>query len=208
MAIRIDEDNLTDGLFRQFEREIKNLGGDAFLSNEADLPEKLNSVLSSRQEDQAAANRKAVIYQTPSIEKLIPQNLMNENENVTLNWLPLNKPPDLNREDYRKMMLDADAGVVAADYLIADSGAIVILGRHHRSQLVTLLPPLLIVLATTRQLVADIHQLHGILHENNQEPDPTIHYIAGPSRTADIEKTLILGVHGPKELYVLVIEDE
>jgi len=197
---------LTEKLFQEFEREIKNLGGEGFLVSEKVLPAKLSSIISPGQKAQSEPNRNAVIYQTPLIERLIPQNLFDEK--FFLHWLPLNKPENLNRDRYRQMMLDANAGVVAADYLIADSGAIVILGRHHRSQLATLLPPMLVVLATTRQLVADIHQLHEILRENKQESDSTLHYITGPSRTADIEKTLILGVHGPKELVVLVVAEE
>ncbi|RZL62420.1 MAG: hypothetical protein EOO93_08835, partial [Pedobacter sp.] len=65
-----------------------------------------------------------------------------------------------------------------------------------------------IVIAKTSQLVLDLKDAFLLLKNKygNQIPS-MISNITGPSRTADIEKTLVLGAHGPKELFVFLIDD-
>jgi L-lactate dehydrogenase complex protein LldG len=65
-----------------------------------------------------------------------------------------------------------------------------------------------IVIAYTSQLVLDLKDAFKIIKEKygNQLPS-MISTITGPSRTADIEKTLVLGAHGPKEFYVFLLDD-
>jgi len=68
-------------------------------------------------------------------------------------------------------------------------------------------PPVHIVIAYSDQLVMHVEEgLNGI--KNRYEKLPSfITTITGPSRTADIEKTLIVGVHGPRELYVFLLDE-
>lgn len=181
-----------------FVEEIDKLGGKAFLIEEKEVASKLKTILSDR-------INKLVIYQTPLVNRLIPKTFLSESTHLSVDWLPSIKPPDFDEEGYRQRMIQAGAGLVAAHFLIADSGTIVLHGENHRAQLVTLLPPILIVLATTQQLVHDLFAFHNVLREKHNHDFPTLHYITGPSRTSDIEKTLILGVHGPVELYVLIV---
>ncbi|MBM3403930.1 MAG: hypothetical protein FJY10_03470, partial [Bacteroidetes bacterium] len=69
-------------------------------------------------------------------------------------------------------------------------------------------PPTHIVVAYASQLVPDIRQaLQKIKKKYRSEMPSMISLISGPSRTADIEKTLVMGAHGPKELYVFLIDD-
>ena len=64
------------------------------------------------------------------------------------------------------------------------------------------------VVAYTSQLVPDIKDaLRNIKQKYDNNLPSFISFITGPSRTADIEKTLIIGAHGPKELYVFLIDD-
>ena len=68
-------------------------------------------------------------------------------------------------------------------------------------------PHIHIVLAYTSQLVLDLKDGFKLLKDKYGSDLPSmISNITGPSRTADIEKTLVLGAHGPKELYVFLIE--
>ncbi len=70
-------------------------------------------------------------------------------------------------------------------------------------------PPVHIVIANASQLVTDIKDgLAGIKLKYPSILPSSITLITGPSRTADIEKTLVLGAHGPKELYVFYLEGE
>ena len=187
-------------LYEQFESAMDNLGGRTFLVAEDEVSSKLQSLLSD-------TIRKIVIYQTPLIDRLIPKTFPGETNNLSVERLPTIRPPDFDEESYRHDLIMADAGLIAADYIIADSGTVVLFGENHRAQLVTLLPPTLFVLATARQLIPDLFTFHDLIKKSNGHHFQNMHYISGPSRTSDIEKTLILGVHGPVELYVLVVKE-
>jgi L-lactate dehydrogenase complex protein LldG len=69
-------------------------------------------------------------------------------------------------------------------------------------------PDVHIVLANASQLVPDIKDaLIRIRKKYDNRMPSMITMITGPSRTADIEKTLVMGAHGPKELFVFLLED-
>jgi L-lactate dehydrogenase complex protein LldG len=69
-------------------------------------------------------------------------------------------------------------------------------------------PEIHLVVATASQLVPDIKRGIQLLRRKYGEEFPSlVSLITGPSRTADIEKTLVMGAHGPKELYIFLIDD-
>ena len=72
------------------------------------------------------------------------------------------------------------------------------------ARLVSLVPPLHIALLPTERLLGTMADSLAAVHTNG--PAPTITFITGPSRTADIELTLVVGVHGPRELHVVLVE--
>ena len=70
-------------------------------------------------------------------------------------------------------------------------------------------PPVHIVVAHASQLVPDLkHALNEIKLKYSNKMPSMISVITGPSRTADIEKTLVMGAHGPKSVYVFFIDDK
>ena len=102
----------------------------------------------------------------------------------------------------------ATAGISGANFGIAETGTIVLESSAEPVRLATTLPPKHFVLLDPAKIVADgraavphLQQLHCLLPQN------FIAYITGPSRTADIERVLTIGVHGPKELYILLIDN-
>jgi L-lactate dehydrogenase complex protein LldG len=98
-----------------------------------------------------------------------------------------------------------DVGVTAAQAAIAETGTLVLESESERHRLVSLLPPVHIAVVNA----ADICMTLGEALRRVRQSTPmsrTITFITGPSRTADIELTLAIGVHGPKELYVIVDE--
>ncbi|HRN49208.1 MAG TPA: LUD domain-containing protein [Niabella sp.] len=69
--------------------------------------------------------------------------------------------------------------------------------------------PVHICIAFTNQLVYDIkNAIEGMKEKYKTNIPSLITFATGPSRTADIEKTLVVGVHGPKEVYVFLVEEE
>jgi L-lactate dehydrogenase complex protein LldG len=104
-------------------------------------------------------------------------------------------------------MADLPASVVEADYLLADTGSCVIACGTAQERLLCYLPPACIVVATADRLRE--HLPAAWVEIAPRMADPALRgefvIVTGPSRTADIEKILILGVHGPKRLVALVI---
>jgi len=100
------------------------------------------------------------------------------------------------------------AGVIEADYLLADTGSCVVRCETAPDRLLCYLPPVCIVLGRVSRLVEHMPAAWPEIAERTAEPDRRGEFvlITGPSRTADIEKILILGVHGPKRLVVMLID--
>ena len=101
----------------------------------------------------------------------------------------------------------AEVGFTLCEALIARNGSILISNGNAAGRRLSIYPNVHIVLAYTSQLVMDLKDGFGLLKKKygNQLPS-MISNITGPSRTADIEKTLVLGAHGPKELFVFLLD--
>lgn len=108
------------------------------------------------------------------------------------------------REAYRRRLMTADMGITGADFGLATSGTLVVHGGPGEGRLMSLVPPVHVAFLRTDRLLPGVAELLARL----ESPPPTsgVFLITGPSRTADIEQTLTVGVHGPKELYVLLLE--
>lgn len=103
--------------------------------------------------------------------------------------------------------LNAEVGITTCEALIARNGSVLVSNSGHAGRRLSIYPNVHIVIAYTSQLVLDIKDGLKLLKEKYPNGLPTmISNITGPSRTADIEKTLVLGAHGPKELYVFLLE--
>src|SRR3982750_430199 len=106
-------------------------------------------------------------------------------------------------------LFNYDIGITAAQAAIAEIGTLVLVAESERHRLVSLLPPVHIAIVHARNLVLTIADaLSHLRRDDPKEMSRAITFITGPSRTADIELTLTVGVHGPKELHVIVIEDQ
>lgn len=100
-----------------------------------------------------------------------------------------------------------EAAVTSCEFLIARTGSIV-LSSVHQGRTPSVYAPVHVCIAKTSQLVYDVKDgLIGLKEKYRQFLPSLITFATGPSRTADIEKTLVVGVHGPKEVYCFVVED-
>lgn len=97
-----------------------------------------------------------------------------------------------------------DLAVAEADYAIASTGTFAVLGAPARPHSLTLLPPTSVIVVRIDRMVATLAEAVAALG-NELTNGHRLSLITGPSRTADIEKRIVLGVHGPKALYGAVI---
>ena len=101
-----------------------------------------------------------------------------------------------------------DAGIMLCEALIARTGSILISSRQASGRQLPVFPEVNIVNASTRHLVMDINEGFAAIRKKYDGNFPSmVNLNTGPSRTADIEKTLVLGAHGPREVYVFLIEN-
>jgi len=100
-------------------------------------------------------------------------------------------------------------GVTSADCCIAASATLVLRSRPGQPQRLALLPSIHAVIITADQMIADLAEWVARLSLENPEGPPDLTHrmtlITGPSKTADIEATLVHGAHGPRELHLFVI---
>jgi L-lactate dehydrogenase complex protein LldG len=104
-------------------------------------------------------------------------------------------------------LANCDVSITGCEYLVARTGSIVMSAAQLSGRNVSVYAPVHICVAYTNQLVYDIKDaLQGIKDKYGNKLPSLITFATGPSRTADIEKTLVVGVHGPKEVYLFLVE--
>ncbi|MCU0371090.1 MAG: lactate utilization protein [Bacteroidales bacterium] len=105
-------------------------------------------------------------------------------------------------------LTQAQVGMTTCESLVARLGSIMVSTGQMAGRQIFIFPEIHIVLAYASQLVGDLKDAIARLRKKYDQKMPSmVTLITGPSRTADIEKTLVMGDHGPKELYVFLLED-
>ena len=106
-----------------------------------------------------------------------------------------------------KDLENCDAAITGCEVLVARTGSIVLSSAQQSGRTTSVYAPIHICIAYTDQLVYDLKHALQRMKENYGENLPSlVTFATGPSRTADIEKTLVVGIHGPKEVYCFLIE--
>ncbi len=105
----------------------------------------------------------------------------------------------LDRETAVRLCGEADAGITGVDALIAETGTVVAASRLRGDRLCSLLPPVHIAVVGKAPLFENMERFFRAL-----DGDGTLCLITGPSRTADIEKRIVLGAHGPARVVLWV----
>jgi L-lactate dehydrogenase complex protein LldG len=124
--------------------------------------------------------------------------LIGQLQKAGLALLPLN----------RAQAADAAAGVTSACFAIADTGTLVLESTPEDVRLASTLPTRHFVLLDRSKIVADgLAAVEPLRRMHQRDSRNYIAYITGPSRTADIERVLTIGVHGPKQLHILLVND-
>lgn len=103
---------------------------------------------------------------------------------------------------------DMECGLTRCEFLVARLGSVMVSSAHPSGRRMNVIPDAHLVYARASQLVPDIRDaLQGMKERYGKDLPSMISMITGPSRTADIEKTLVMGAHGPRELYVFMVDD-
>lgn len=108
-------------------------------------------------------------------------------------------PPDVSRSN----LFRYDVAVTGAQAGIAETGTLVLDSSVERNRLRSLVPPIHIAILDASRIYQTLGEVLAML-QSGEEVSPAITFITGPSRTADIELTLAIGVHGPQQLYVII----
>ena len=103
----------------------------------------------------------------------------------------------------RDELFACDAGVTTAQWGIADTGTLVLESARERSRLLSLVPPIHVAVLSVRCICESLGDALARLSVASH----AITFITGPSRTSDIELTLVVGVHGPQTVHVLLMEE-
>jgi L-lactate dehydrogenase complex protein LldG len=113
------------------------------------------------------------------------------------------------RERIRKNVIDSFIGITSADFCMAETATLVMRTRPGQARSVSLVPSIHVAVITPDQIIADLKELYALLNWDPafQKEGLTncMTFISGPSKTADVEATMVHGAHGPREVYVYVI---
>jgi L-lactate dehydrogenase complex protein LldG len=118
------------------------------------------------------------------------------------------QPLKINFHNTQQQLTDCEASITTCEVLVARTGSMVLSSANESGRTASVYAPIHICIAYTNQLVYDVKEALQLLKDKYANELPSlISFATGPSRTADIEKTLVVGVHGPKEVYVFLLDE-
>lgn len=164
-------------------KEINAVSGNARRMDEAGLDAALYELVKVEQV------RKAVLWSTPGLQEL----------NIALRLRGLDVTI-IDHNASKQELAQCDLGVTEVDFALPETGTLGLLSSAEKPRAVSLLPRVHLAVLHPGALRADLHQVFAEAQRQRY-----LVFVTGPSRTADIELTLTLGVHGPKALYCWIM---
>lgn len=182
-------ENDSASLVELFKSSLEAVDGHGIVvHNESDVVRALTDIITRLQRTDLQARRIA-ISDSPKVERLV--------RNISVNVDEVAITPSASN------VFTFDIGISGAQAGIAETGTLLLDSSRERHRLVSLVPPVHIAILDASQIVATLGEALSTLRQEEQV-SPIVTLVTGPSRTADIELTLAIGVHGPQELYVIV----
>jgi len=112
---------------------------------------------------------------------------------------------EIGFNEYEGGVKNMEVGITGCEFLVAQTGSVMVSSAQGGGRQMNISAPLHIVIANRNQLVATLEEAYSkILLKYASGLPSQVALVTGPSRTADIEKTLVLGAHGPRELWVMI----
>lgn len=180
---QLDRSLYTDLFVQKFE----NLGGKSFRVRDA--PAVVPAI------SELLAQKSAVASNSPFLRKCGVTGMVQVQTGFT------------DRDQLKEACAATDIGITSVDHALAATGTFVMLSSPHEARLVSLLPPVHIAVFPRSLILANLDELLGILPRPADQTSSMV-LITGPSRTADIEQILVRGVHGPGDIYAVIVENE
>lgn len=147
----------------------------------------------------------AYITQNSSGKTLVPETALAQKH--ALSSLLADAGIDVHEGDFRKAGSFPGAGVTFCNFAMADTGTVVLESTMEEIRLATTLPEKHFVVVDPEIVLEDNLAAVGPMTQMHTGSEPRfVAYVTGPSRTADIERVLTIGCHGPRELHILVVE--
>ncbi len=165
-----------------FKENLEAVNGSVHLcSSQAETFQKLNLLLNK-------IPAKHIFCTEKSLQKLLEEN-------------------QIQHSIYKNKAEEMEAGITSCEFLIAHTGSVMVSSALEGGRQMSVYPPIHIVVARKEQLLSYLKDAYNSIREKYADKLPSqITLITGPSRTADIEKTLVMGAHGPRELHVFIYE--
>lgn len=199
---------LPSELVSKFEEELQKVAGCAYrAATSQGLEETLRRLLAASGATSVAFSRNPLLAQLSLEEKVRALG------KIVAVW-PVESGREATSEaaqQFREQAFSAGVGITGVDFVLAESGTLVLSSVTEGAQLASLAPPVHVALYRRSQLVGSLEELLERLPVPRDLTEPllgrSVVFITGPSRTADIEQILIRGVHGPRELHAILVEE-
>jgi L-lactate dehydrogenase complex protein LldG len=192
-----------DGVVEKFRKEFELVSGEFHYCDTGSAV-----IQSLTQLIQSSASSRIAVSRHPICTRLsIAKSLQTQLANMNLLVEDIESENSFDRTRLRNSMAQVPLSITGAEYLIAESGTIVSVAGPQASRQISLLPSIHVVLATPQQIFPNMAELFLEIQRTHGTnlPGSALTFITGPSRTADIEKVLIKGVHGPMRLVLMMV---
>ena len=173
---------LNESLSQEFKTNLEMIGGQVILiKSRTEIADKIKQICDEK-------NLIKIFCTDPNLQEI------------------LNKSIEIDSDE--NSFLELNIGVTSCEFLVAHLGSVLISSAQISGRRLNVFPETHIVVASESQLTGYLDEaLEKLQNKYKNELPSLISNITGPSRTADIEKTLVMGMHGPKSLIVIISEE-
>ena len=195
-----------DDYLDKFEAEWEKVSGVAYrVTSMNELESVFQKILVLAETPAIALSRKPILTELRIAERLAALN------KFTTSWTGKLTDGTHSLADYNKASFAAGAGITGVDFVLAESGTLILSSATEGVQVASLAPPIHVALFRRHQIVGSLDEVLARIPISSSPDRPSANrsvvFITGTSRTADIEQILIRGVHGPGENHAILVED-
>jgi len=192
------------GYLAKFEAELEKVGGSAHrVATLDELDSTFQQILGP------AESRSATLSRNPLLAELHITDRLTALHTLVTYWTAGAGAAEAGAlADFNKATFAAGVGITGVDFVLAESGTLVLSSGTEGAQVTSLAPPVHIALYRRNQLVGSLEEVLARLPISAfSVSGRSVVFITGTSRTADIEQILIRGVHGPRQVHAILVED-